>query len=252
VAELTAAAWLVIGCGGRVAILVADTEGGSSGTASAGTVGVAGIVGVGGDCICDFSQAGTVGIGVAGGGGRGDTAGAGGSAGGSGAGGGGTAAFTLTSSAFSDMGQLGAQYQCGVTGVSPPLSWTAVPPGTESYAIVMVGPDSTGAGSYYHWVIWDIPATTTGLPEAVAQMAMPSVPAGSQQISPGIDGATWPGYAGPCPPIPIAYTFTVFALNVAVLPDVTPASTGAAVFAAIQANAITSAQLTALADHYKS
>ena len=165
---------------------------------------------------------------------------------------GGQDTLTLTSTAFSDMGQIGAQYQCGATGASPPLSWTAGALGTASYAIVMVGPDSTGVGSFYHWVIWDIPATTTHLTEAVAQMAMPPVPVASKQISSGIDGATWPGYSGPCPPFLEAYTFTVFALKVAVLPGVTSASTGADVFAAIQANAIASAQLTALAFHYKS
>ncbi|MEI9937396.1 MAG: YbhB/YbcL family Raf kinase inhibitor-like protein [Pseudomonadota bacterium] len=101
--------------------------------------------------------------------------------------------LTLSSSAFAEMGPLGAQYQCGATGVSPPLSWTAGPEGTHSYAVVMVGPDGSDVGSLYHWVIWDIPAATTDLPEAVAQLAMPSVPAGSSQISPGTDGATWQG-----------------------------------------------------------
>jgi Raf kinase inhibitor-like YbhB/YbcL family protein len=123
----------------------------------------------------------------------------------------------------------------------------------RSHAVVMVGPDNAGAGSVYHWVIWDIPATTNALPEAVAQMSMPSVPAGSSQISPGLDGSTRPGYTGPCSPIPgTPYTFTVFALKVAMLPGVTPASTGADVFAAIRANALASAQLIGLASHYHS
>jgi hypothetical protein len=72
---------------------------------------------------------------------------------------------------------------------------------------------------------------------------------------PSLDGhrrVTRPGYSGPCSTAPMAYAFTVFALKVAVLPGVTPASTAADVFAAIRANAIASAQLTGLANHYRS
>jgi hypothetical protein len=52
--------------------------------------------------------------------------------------GGGQNAFSLSSTAFADMGSIGGQYQCGATGVSPPVSWTAGPLGTASYAVVMV------------------------------------------------------------------------------------------------------------------
>lgn len=201
--------------------------------------------GTGGGAAAAMAGAGGSAAGTAGGGGGltgGESAGAGGE----------QDTLTLSSPAFAEMGPLGAQYQCGATGMSPPLSWTAGPEGTHSYAVVMVGPDSSGVGSLYHWVIWDIPAATTDLPEAVAQLAMPSVPAGSSQISPGTDGATWQGYAGPCSTLPTAYTFTVFALKVPALPDVTPASTGADVFAAIRANAVASGRLTVIAIHYKS
>ena len=178
--------------------------------------------------------------------------GAGGTDGASAGSGGDQNAFSLSSPAFVEMGPIGAQYQCGSTGASPPLSWTAAPQGTQSYAIVMIGPDANGVGSPYHWVIWDIPAATSSLPEAIAQLASPPVPPGSSQISTGTDGATWPGYAGPCSTLPMAYTFTVFALKTRQLPGVTAASTGADVFTAIQANTIAKAQLTAMASHYRS
>lgn len=158
---------------------------------------------------------------------------------------GGPNVFTLTSAAFADMGMIGAMYHC--RGVSPPLSWTPGPAGTQSYAVLM-----TDVSSRYHWAIWDIPLATTSLPEGVAQEAMPAVPAGTQQNSPGIDGATLPGYTGPCSYPTMPYTFTVYALSVATLPGVTPASTGAAVFAAIQANTLASAQLIGLAYQYRS
>ena len=169
-----------------------------------------------------------------------------------GAGTGGQAGFELESSAFSDMGHIVYPYDCG-TSVSPPLSWTAGPPATLSYAVVMVGPDFTGAVSAYHWVIWDIPATTTHLPEGVARMEMPADPAGSSQLSTAVDGATWPGYSGPCPTLPNSpYTFTLYALRVTTLPGVNSASAAADVVAAIQANMLESAELTALATHYRS
>ena len=209
--------------------------------------------GGGGGIVEHAGTGGGAGAGMAGPGGSAAAGSSGGLTGGDSAGAGGEQdTLTLSSSAFAEMGPLGAQYQCGATGVSPPLSWTAGPEGTHSYAVVMVGPDSSGVGSLYHWVIWDIPAATTNLPEAVAQLAMPSVPAGSSQISPGTDGATWQGYAGPCSTLPTAYTFTVFALEVPALPGVTPASTGADVFAAIRANTVASGRLTVIATHYKS
>jgi Raf kinase inhibitor-like YbhB/YbcL family protein len=163
------------------------------------------------------------------------------------------AAFALESSAFSDRGFMSGLYVCGATAVSPPLSWTAGPSGTQSYAVVMVGPDQSGVADAYHWVIWNIPATTTDLPEGVAQLTMPPDPAGSSQLATGVDGSMWPGYAGPCPSLPgTPYTFTVYALKVATLPGVTSASTTAQVVAAIQANMLESAELTGLATHYRS
>lgn len=216
-------------CSGR------STEHTPSGASSGGSAGSAS--GVGG--------AGTAGGGAVTGGGAGTAGGAPAS--------GGQAAFALESSAFSDMGFMSAAYGCGATAVSPPLSWTAGPAGTLSYAVVMVGPDNAGAPSAYHWVIWDIPATTTDLPEGVAQLTMPPEPAGSRQLSPAVDGSTWPGYSGPCPLLPdTPYTFSVYALKVATLPGVTSASAAADVVAAIQANMLDSAELTGLATHFRS
>jgi phosphatidylethanolamine-binding protein (PEBP) family uncharacterized protein len=87
----------------------------------------------------------------------------------------------------------------------------------------------------------------------VDHAAMPATPAGSEQIASGLDMSTWSGYAGPCPlPPGTPYTFAVYALSVATLPGVTTSSTGAAVFAAMQASTLASAKLTGLATRYKS
>lgn len=150
-------------------------------------------------------------------------------------------AFTLTSSAFTNMDEFPAGSACGSI-MSPPLAWTPGPPGTQSYGLVLTDPSG-----FYYWAIWDIPWTTMSLPQGVDNAALPAVPAGSEQITPGQYMSTLPGYAGPCPHLLTPCTFALYALSVATLPGVTPASTGADVFAAIQANALASATLIALA-----
>jgi Raf kinase inhibitor-like YbhB/YbcL family protein len=155
-------------------------------------------------------------------------------------------AFTLTSSAFADEGGISAVFDCG-SDISPPLAWTPGPAGTQSYGVVL-----TDEQGLYYWVLWDVPATTTSLPQGVDHAAMPATPAGSEQLA-GLDMSTWSGYAGPCPDYPeTPYTFAVYALSVATLPGVTTSSTGAAVFAAMQASTLASAKLTGLATRYKS
>ena len=158
-----------------------------------------------------------------------------------------SAAFTLTSSAFADKGGISAVFDCG-SDVSPPLAWTPGPAGTQSYGVVL-----TDAQGLYYWVLWDIPATTTSLPQGVDHAAMPATPAGSEQIASGLDGSTWSGYAGPCPQDPnTPYTFAVYALSVATLLGVTTSSTGAAVFAAMQASTLANAKLIGLATRFHS
>jgi Raf kinase inhibitor-like YbhB/YbcL family protein len=156
--------------------------------------------------------------------------------------------FTLASSAFSES-TLPLVYQCYSSPTSPPLSWTPGPLGSDSYAVVLT---DTTPGDYY-WILWDIPGTTMSLPQGVDESAMPSIPQGSEQATANVHDAGSPGYAGPCTPIVGApFTFTLYALNVATLPGVTPASSAADVVAAIEANAIASTALTVLGSHYRS
>jgi Raf kinase inhibitor-like YbhB/YbcL family protein len=150
-------------------------------------------------------------------------------------------AFTLTSSVFKEGGVIPTQYRCKYENVSPPLSWTAGPKGTQSYAMVMIHTTS------FHWVLWDIPLGTTSLPMGVERMPQPPVPAGSKQDKPNIDGATWYGYTGPCPATSSHYEYIVYALDVATLPGVTPETATKQVNAAIQAHKLASAQLSGTA-----
>jgi phosphatidylethanolamine-binding protein (PEBP) family uncharacterized protein len=188
------------------------TTGGDSGSGGAGTGGTAG----------SSSGAGGAGAGgAAGSGGSGGAGGGGGKAGGGGAGGsGGGGAFTITTPAFVNMpgcgpGAMAAMCatipneHTGLSGsmnVSPAMSWTGVPAGTMSFAIV----HQDLSNSMAHWVIWNIPGTATSLAENIPKMPMPGVPAANtQQASFGQNE----GYAGSgaCGNV---YEFVIYALSV--------------------------------------
>ena len=138
--------------------------------------------------------------------------------------------MTLTSSAFEASDALPSKYTCDNTSkkdVSPPLSWTAGPEGTASYAIVFT--DETNP--LVHAAIYDIPANVTSLPEGVEEVYAPSDPAGAHQ---SLNYKKLSGYAGPCPPDgEHSYMFTLYALKVATLTGLTKDSTASAAKTAI-------------------
>jgi Raf kinase inhibitor-like YbhB/YbcL family protein len=133
-----------------------------------------------------------------------------------------TPPLIMTSTAWEDGGVIPDKYTqaAGPTAPSPALSWSQVPPGTQSFAIIMNDPEpmipaKSSKGDVTHWLIWNIPGTSTGLAEGVAQGDLPD---GSKQQS--LRGQ---GYMGPgAPPGPYHhYTFTLYALDTKV--DITPA-----------------------------
>jgi len=118
-------------------------------------------------------------------------------------------AFQLTSSAFGAGQAIPAKYTCTGQDVSPPLSWTDPPPGTQSLALIMDDPDAP-AGVWVHWVIYNLPVTSRGLPEAVPAR-QPELPDGSRQ---GVNSWNRSGYGGPCPPSGThRYVFKLYALD---------------------------------------
>jgi Raf kinase inhibitor-like YbhB/YbcL family protein len=121
-----------------------------------------------------------------------------------------SAPFTLTSSAFADGAAMESPYVCASyqdLGVSPPLAWTGAPTGTAAFALTCIDPDG---GNWVHWMIWDIPATATSLPEAIPATATTDF--GAAQ---GTNDFGEPGYGGPCPPPGKVhhYVFTLYALD---------------------------------------
>lgn len=111
----------------------------------------------------------------------------------------------VTSTAFSDGSAIPARYTCDNQDISPGLAWKNIPEGTQSLALIMDDPDAPG-GTWVHWVVIDIPADLTGLPEDVGE-----APEGS------VDGNnSWrrTGYGGPCPPRGThRYFFNLYALD---------------------------------------
>jgi Raf kinase inhibitor-like YbhB/YbcL family protein len=122
---------------------------------------------------------------------------------------GGTMSFELTSTAFSAGETIPKKFTCEGPDVSPRLSWGDPPAKTQSFALVMDDPDAP-AGTWVHWVLYDVLADAKELPESVPKQ---------EQLSNG----AWQGrndfgkigYGGPCPPPgkPHRYFFKLYALD---------------------------------------
>lgn len=125
--------------------------------------------------------------------------------------------LTLTSSAFQHDGEIPSRYTCEGDDISPALSWTEVPAGAASLALVMDDPDAPDPKApkttWVHWVLYNIPASTTGLAEGISPQELP---AGTLE---GLNDWKRTGWGGPCPPIGRhRYFFKLYALDI-VLPD---------------------------------
>jgi Raf kinase inhibitor-like YbhB/YbcL family protein len=126
-------------------------------------------------------------------------------------------AIALSSTAFSDREPIPKLYTCQGKDISPALAWSGLPNGTKSVALIVDDPDAPDPAApkrvWVHWVLYNLPATTTGLPEAVSVSGLPS---GTRQ---GKNDWDRTGYGGPCPPIGRhRYFHKLYALDV-VLPD---------------------------------
>src|SRR6266403_2623490 len=121
-------------------------------------------------------------------------------------------AFTLTSTAFTDGAAIPVKHTCDGVDVSPPLAWSGAPAGTRSFALIADDPDAP-AGSWVHWVVYNLPAAVSELPENVAKVEALDL-GGARQ---GRNDFRRPGYGGPCPPPGPAhrYFFKLYALDVA-------------------------------------
>jgi Raf kinase inhibitor-like YbhB/YbcL family protein len=118
--------------------------------------------------------------------------------------------FELTSAAFAPGEPIPPKYTCDGDDVSPPLEWTDPPAGTQSLALICDDPDAP-AGTWVHWVLFNLPAEARALPEAVPAVA--DLPDGSRH---GNNSWRRVGYGGPCPPSGThRYFFKLYALDTA-------------------------------------
>jgi len=117
--------------------------------------------------------------------------------------------LSVSSSVFAEGEVIPDSYTCQGRDISPPLAWSQPPAGTQSLALIVDDPDAP-VGVFTHWVIFNVPADSGGLPEAVLTKA--ELPSGALQ---GKNDFGRTGYAGPCPPPgrPHWYQFTVYALD---------------------------------------
>lgn len=116
-------------------------------------------------------------------------------------------AIQIQSSAFSEGGAIPKQYTCDGKDISPPLSWTGVPEGAKSLALICDDPDAPRK-TWVHWVLFDLPAGTKGLSEGVT--ARESAEGGTH----GVNDFRKLGYGGPCPPSGThRYLFKLYALD---------------------------------------
>jgi len=147
-------------------------------------------------------------------------------------------AFSLTSTAFKDGAAIPSAHTCDGADRSPPLAWSGAPPGTAAFALIADDPDAP-AGTWVHWVVYNLPAATAELPENVAKVESLDL-GGARQ---GRNDFHRPGYGGPCPPPgpPHHYFFRLYALDAPL--TVRPGATKKDVEAAMQGHTLSMAQL---------
>ena len=114
----------------------------------------------------------------------------------------------ITSSAFKEGGMIPAKYTCDGADISPPLQWDTAPEGTVSIALISDDPDAP-MGTWVHWVLFNLPGSTTSLAE--------NVPTDKTLTNGAIQGTNdfrKIGYGGPCPPGGThRYYFKIYALD---------------------------------------
>lgn len=116
--------------------------------------------------------------------------------------------FSLSSSSFKPGAAIPKDFTCDGSNRSPQLSWSGAPATAKSFALIVDDPDAPG-GTFTHWVLFDIPASSQQLVEGTAAIGFG-----------GTNSFGQAKYQGPCPPIGRGahrYFFTLYALDLSTL-----------------------------------
>jgi Raf kinase inhibitor-like YbhB/YbcL family protein len=145
--------------------------------------------------------------------------------------------FELKTTSFTPGGFIPKRFTCEAANVSPALTWTDPPLGTQSFAIIEDDPDAP-SGTFVHWVVYDLPTAYRKLPEALSGNGQ--MPGGGRQ---GTNDFSRTGYSGPCPPPgrPHRYYIRLYAVD-AIL-NLRPAATRKELDAAMQGHILAQAEL---------
>jgi Raf kinase inhibitor-like YbhB/YbcL family protein len=159
------------------------------------------------------------------------------------------AGFTLSSPTIAPNSKLSpAQvfngFGCSGQNISPALNWRGAPAGTKSFAVTFYDPDAPTGSGWWHWVVFNLPASTTSLPQGAGAVGSDLMPAGAVQGRTDFGVA---GFGGACPPQgakPHRFIFTVHALKIEKI-EVPADASAALVGFMINANRLGKASFTA-------
>ncbi len=120
-----------------------------------------------------------------------------------------TSTFAISSTAFANGAEIPRRHTCDGADISPALAWQGAPAGTQSLALIADDPDAP-VGTWTHWLLWNIPAKATLLPDD-----QPKSESLDNLARQGLNDFRRIGYGGPCPPPgkPHRYFFTLYALD---------------------------------------
>jgi len=142
--------------------------------------------------------------------------------------------FTLESPDVEAGDELPLWARSGIAGAggedrSPALSWSGVPEGTKSLALTVYDPDAPTGSGFWHWAVYNLPATLTGLPAGAGDRAGGELPEGAITLPNELGLTRFLGAAPPAGHGSHRYFFTLTALDVESLelePTSTPAVLG--------------------------
>ncbi len=155
--------------------------------------------------------------------------------------------FTLHSNTLQGQltdAQVFSGFGCSGKNISPDLHWSDAPKNAKSFAVTVYDPDAPTGSGWWHWVVFNIPATTKALKTDAGNAEKKIAPAGSVQSLTDFGGV---GFGGACPPKgdkPHRYVFTVHALDVEKL-DLDKTATPALVGFYLNSHVIAKASLMA-------